>query len=70
LKLLPVIFKRQLASYACTPSTYLSVAAFLVLGAALGLYTTPWMERAAASKGYLVAKTVDNVIQAPWFQTQ
>ena len=45
MKLLPVIFKRQLASYACTPSTYLSVAAFLVLGAALGLYTTPWMER-------------------------
>ncbi|MBX7275835.1 ABC transporter permease [Pseudomonas sp. ERGC3:05] len=45
MKLLPVIFKRQLASYACTPSTYLSVAAFLVLCATLGLYTSPWMER-------------------------
>lgn len=45
MKLLPVIFKRQLANYACMPSTYLSVAAFLVLCAALGLYTSEWMER-------------------------
>ncbi|KQM55580.1 ABC transporter permease [Pseudomonas sp. Leaf15] len=44
MKLLPVIFKRQLASYAGTPSTYLSVAAFLVLCATLGLYTSDWLE--------------------------
>lgn len=45
MKLLPVIFKRQFASYACTPSTYLSVAAFLVLCATLGLYMSQWMEQ-------------------------
>ena len=44
MKLLPVIFKRQLVSYASTPSTYLSVAAFLVLCAALGLHTSQWVE--------------------------
>ncbi|AZE88350.1 ABC transporter permease [Pseudomonas orientalis] len=45
MKLLPLIFKRQLASYACTPHTYLSVAFFLILCAALGLHTHRWMER-------------------------
>ncbi|WP_219268066.1 ABC-2 transporter permease [Pseudomonas sp. Xaverov 259] len=45
MKLLPVIFKRQLASYACTPSTYLGIAAFLVLCATLGLYTSNWLEQ-------------------------
>ena len=45
MRLLPVIFKRQLASYACSPSTYLSVAVFLVLCATLGLDTQQWMER-------------------------
>lgn len=45
MKLLPIIFKRQLVSYACTPSTYVSIAAFLVLCAALGLHTNPWMEQ-------------------------
>ncbi|MFL1492994.1 ABC transporter permease [Pseudomonas antarctica] len=45
MKLLPVIFKRQLTSYACTPGTYLSVAAFLVLCATLGVYTSQWLER-------------------------
>lgn len=45
MRLLPLIFKRQLASYACTPSTYLSVAVFLVLCAALGLHSNQWMEQ-------------------------
>jgi ABC-2 type transport system permease protein len=45
LKLLPLIFKRQLASYAGTPITYLSVAFFLVLCGALGLHAYQWMER-------------------------
>ncbi|WP_300632101.1 ABC transporter permease [Pseudomonas sp.] len=45
MKLLPLIFKRQLASYACAPTTYLSVAFFLVLCATLGLHTHSWMER-------------------------
>lgn len=45
MRLLPIIFKRQLASYASSPSTYLSVAVFLVLGAALGLHGHHWMER-------------------------
>ena len=45
MKLLPIIFKRQLASYACSPGTYLSVAVFLVLCAALGLHANHWMER-------------------------
>ncbi|KRP41535.1 ABC-2 type transport system permease protein [Pseudomonas libanensis] len=42
---LPIVFKRQLASYASSPSTYLSVAVFLVLCAALGLHANHWMER-------------------------
>lgn len=43
MKQLPVIFKRQLVSYACTPSTYVSVAVFLFLCTALGLHTHQWM---------------------------
>ncbi|WP_395608490.1 ABC-2 transporter permease [Pseudomonas sp. B22129] len=45
MKRLPIIFKRQLASYACAPGTYVSVAVFLFLCTALGLYTNQWMER-------------------------
>ncbi|MBI6908533.1 ABC transporter permease [Pseudomonas palleroniana] len=45
MKLLTVIFKRQLASYASSPSTYLSVAVFLALCATLGLNTQQWLER-------------------------
>jgi ABC-2 type transport system permease protein len=45
LKLLPVIFKRQLASYACTPGTYLSVAIFLALSVALGFHLSRWLEQ-------------------------
>ncbi|AZF62738.1 ABC transporter permease [Pseudomonas sp. LF135] len=48
MKLLPVIFKRQLVSYARTPGTYLSVAAFVLLCAALGLNTSPWLEEGGA----------------------
>ena len=44
MKLLPVIFKRQLASYA-SPGTYLSVAIFLVLSVALGFHLSPWLEQ-------------------------
>lgn len=44
MKLLPVIFKRQLLHYACTPGTYLSVAIFSVLYVALGLHMSPWPE--------------------------
>lgn len=44
MKLLPVIFKRQLASFACAPGTYLSIAVFLVLCVALGLHMSTWPE--------------------------
>lgn len=44
MKLLPVIFKRQLASFASAPGTYLSVAVFLALSVALGLYMSAWPE--------------------------
>lgn len=45
MKLLPVIFKRQLANYARTPSTYLSIAIFLILSVSVGLYISPWLEQ-------------------------
>jgi len=45
LKLLPIVLIRQLASYARTPSTYLNIAIFLMLSVALGLYTSPWLEK-------------------------
>ncbi|MBA1431401.1 ABC transporter permease [Pseudomonas fluorescens] len=45
MKLLPLIFKRQLANYACVPHTYLSVALFLALCTALGLHAHHWLER-------------------------
>ena len=53
MKLLPVIFKRQIATYACTPGTYLSIAIFLVLSVTLGLYTSPWLERDTHHLGML-----------------
>lgn len=37
------VFSRQLSSYLSSPSTYLSIAAFLVLSATLGLYTRQWL---------------------------
>lgn len=42
MKLIPIILKRQLASYACTPSTYLHIAVFLILSVTLGRYVSPW----------------------------
>lgn len=45
MKLLPIVLIRQLASYARTPSTYLNIAIFLMLSVALGLYTSPWLEK-------------------------
>ena len=45
MRLLHIIFKRQLASYASSPSTYLTVAVFLVLCTTLGLHANHWMER-------------------------
>jgi ABC-2 type transport system permease protein len=45
LKLLPVIFKRQLANYASSPATYLSVALFLALSTMAGLYLHRWVEQ-------------------------
>ncbi|WP_411379474.1 ABC transporter permease [Pseudomonas sp. MPB26] len=41
MKLMPIILKRQLASYACAPSTYLSIAVFLILSVMLGRYISP-----------------------------
>lgn len=45
MKLLPIILRRQLASYACTPSTYLHIAVFLILSVTLGRYVSPWPEQ-------------------------
>lgn len=45
MKLLYPVFKRQLATYLSAPATYLSIAAFLVLSAALGLHASQWLER-------------------------
>ncbi|MGY2253962.1 ABC transporter permease [Pseudomonas reactans] len=45
MKLLPVIFERQLASYASAPGTYLNIAVFLILSVTLGGYTSPWLEQ-------------------------
>jgi ABC-2 type transport system permease protein len=39
---MPTILKRQLASYAGTPVTYLSIAIFLTLSVTLGRYISPW----------------------------
>lgn len=44
MKSLLVVFKRQLASYLSAPATYLSIAIFLVLSAALGLFIRQWLE--------------------------
>jgi len=45
LKQVSVIFKHQLIRYACVPGTYLHVAVFLALSAALGLLTNQWLEQ-------------------------
>ncbi|UII73142.1 ABC transporter permease [Pseudomonas sp. HN11] len=45
MKLLPIILKGQLASYARAPATYLSIAIFLTLSATLGLHTNSWLEQ-------------------------
>ena len=45
MKLLPIILKRQLVSYAHTPGTYLSIAIFLALSVTSGLYVSPWPEQ-------------------------
>lgn len=45
MKQVPIIFRRQLTSYACTPSTYLHIAVFLGLSAALGLLASQWLEQ-------------------------
>lgn len=42
MKLLPIILKRQLVSYAHTSGTYLSIAIFLTLSVTLGLYISQW----------------------------
>ena len=47
MNLMPV-FKRQLASYLSAPATYLSLAAFLVLSATLGLHTSQLLERSSS----------------------
>lgn len=47
MKLLPVIFKRQLASYFLTPATYLSTAAFLTAAAAFGFHTSQLLEQSS-----------------------
>ncbi|WP_226475234.1 ABC transporter permease subunit [Pseudomonas sp. MWU16-30323] len=44
MKLLPVIFKRQLVSYFSAPVTYLSTAAFLTAAAVSGIHTTRLLE--------------------------
>ena len=44
MKLLPVIFTRQITTYASTPGIYLSIAIFLVLSVTLGLSMSPWLE--------------------------
>lgn len=38
------VLRRQLAHYLSAPSTYLSITAFVLLSAVLGLYTPQWLE--------------------------
>ncbi|MGQ7859249.1 ABC transporter permease [Pseudomonas sp. 32A] len=45
MKLLPVIIKRQLASYFSAPITYLSTAVFLTAAAVCGFYTSQLLEQ-------------------------
>lgn len=45
MKLLPVIFKRQLVNYFTAPITYLSIAAFLMASAILGFHTGKLLEQ-------------------------
>lgn len=48
MKLLPIIFKRQVASYSHAPSTYLSIAVFLIMSVTLGLHTSRWPEHGSS----------------------
>ena len=48
MNLLPSVFKRQLASYLSAPTTYLSIATFLVLSALLGLHTSQLLEQSSS----------------------
>lgn len=43
MNVLSAVFSRQISSYLSTPSTYLSITAFLVISATLGLYTRQWL---------------------------
>lgn len=45
---LPVVFRRQLASYLSAPATYVSFVIFLVLSAALGLHTSRLLEHSSS----------------------
>lgn len=47
MRLLPVILKRQLASYFSTPATYFSISAFLTGNAALGFYSENFLDQRA-----------------------
>ena len=48
MKLLPVIFKRQLVSYFSAPVTYLSTAVFLTAAAVFGFHATRLLEVGSA----------------------
>ena len=45
MKRLPVIFKRQLSSYLSSPTTYLSIATFLIANTVLGLFVGNFLEK-------------------------
>lgn len=47
MKLLPVIFKRQLVSYFSAPVTYLSTAVFLTAATAFGFHTSQLLEQSS-----------------------
>ncbi|MBW4796371.1 ABC transporter permease [Pseudomonas tolaasii] len=51
MKQLPALFKHQLIRYASAPNTYVSVAIFLVLSTASGLYTGQWQEQSSSDLG-------------------
>ncbi|MBF6027007.1 ABC transporter permease [Pseudomonas sp. P115] len=40
---LHAVFRRQLSSYLSAPTTYLSITAFVLMSATLGLYTSQWL---------------------------
>ncbi|SDU99139.1 ABC-2 transporter permease [Pseudomonas mucidolens] len=45
MKLLPVIFKRQLNNYLCLPLTYFSIAVFVIANAVLGFHAGNFLEQ-------------------------